>query len=65
MPWLVRKPARTAATPAAAKKETPVPVAAARAEPKPAPEKQASAESAIDALRKARERAQRRTDKER
>jgi hypothetical protein len=45
--------------------KTDVPVAAAPAEPKPAPEKPASAESAIDALRKARERAQRRTDKER
>jgi Mg-chelatase subunit ChlD len=65
MPWLVRKPARTAAAPAAAKVKTPAPVAAARAEPKSAPEKPASAESAIDALRKARERAQRRTDKER
>jgi Mg-chelatase subunit ChlD len=65
MPWLVRKPARTTATPTAGKKETAMPVAAARAEPKPAPEKPASAESAIDALRKARERAQRRTDKER
>jgi Mg-chelatase subunit ChlD len=65
MPWLVRKPARTAAAPAAAKVKTPAPVAAARAEPKSAPEKPASAESAIDALRRARERAQRRTDKER
>jgi hypothetical protein len=35
------------------------------AEPKPAPEKPARAESAIDTLRKARERANRRTDKER
>ena len=37
----------------------------AAAESKPAPEKPASTESAIDALRKARERAQRRTDKDR
>jgi len=51
--------------PAAGKSKTAVSVAAARAEPKPAPGKPASAESAIDALRKARERAQRRTDKER
>lgn len=65
MPWLVRKPVRAAATPAAAKAKTVGPSAAAPAEPKPAPEKPASAESAIDALRKARERAQRRTDKER
>jgi hypothetical protein len=34
-----------------------MPVAAAPAEPRPAPEKPARAESAIDALRKARERA--------
>jgi Mg-chelatase subunit ChlD len=65
LPWLVRKPARTAAAPAVAKIKTTAPVAAATAAPKPAPEKPAGAESAIDALRKARERAQRRTDKER
>ena len=39
--------------------------AAARAEPKPVPENPASAETTIDALRKARERAQKRMEKER
>ncbi len=62
-PWLVRKPARRTSAPVAAK--TTAPVSAAPAETQPAPEKPASTESAIDALRKARERAQRRTDKER
>jgi hypothetical protein len=65
LPWLVRKPARTAARPAVAKKESVAPVATAPAAPKPAPAKPASTESAIDALRKARERAKSRTDKER
>jgi len=65
LPWLVRKPARTAARPAVAKKESVAPVAAEPAAPKAAPAKPASAESAIDALRKARERAKNRTDKER
>jgi Mg-chelatase subunit ChlD len=64
-PWLVRKPARRATAPAAAKDKTAEPVSAAPAAPKPVPEKPASTVSAIDALRKARERAQRRTDKER
>jgi Mg-chelatase subunit ChlD len=62
--WLVRKPARPANAPAA-RAATVAPIAPAPAGPKPAPEKPASTESAIDALRKARERAQRRTDKER
>jgi hypothetical protein len=65
LPWLVRKPARTTAKPAVAKKESVAPVAAEPAAPKAAPSKPASAESAIDALRKARERAKSRTDKDR
>jgi Mg-chelatase subunit ChlD len=64
-PWLVRKPARTTISPAIAKTKTAAPVSTTPAEAKPAPEKPASTESAIDALRKARERAQRRTDKDR
>ncbi|HEY5042391.1 MAG TPA: VWA domain-containing protein [Verrucomicrobiae bacterium] len=64
-PWLVRKPSRRTTAPIVARTKTAKPVTAAPAEPKPAPEKPASTESAIDALRKARERAQRRTDKER
>jgi hypothetical protein len=64
-PWLVRKPARSATAPAAVKIKTAAPITTTTAEPKPAPEKSASTESAIDALRKARERAQRRTEKDR
>jgi Mg-chelatase subunit ChlD len=63
-PWLVRKPARTKAAPIAAGIKSAAPVSAAPAEPKPAPEKPAGAESTFDALRKARERAHRRTDKD-
>ena len=62
-PWLVRKPAQKIAT--VAKTKPAAPVSTAPAETKPAPEKPASMESAIDALRKARERAHKRTDKER
>jgi hypothetical protein len=64
-PWLVRKPASSATAPAIAKIKIAATIATATAEPKPAPDKPASTESAIDALRKARERAQRRTDKDR
>jgi Mg-chelatase subunit ChlD len=64
-PWLVRKPARTTTTPASAKNKTAAPVSITPAEPKPPREKPASTESAIDSLRKARERAHRRTDKDR
>jgi len=63
-PWLVRKPARTTAMPAAVKAKAAAPAAAsATVETKPVAEKPASADSAIDAMRKARERAQRRTEK--
>jgi hypothetical protein len=62
-PWLVRKPARTATAPAAAKSVTIAPVPVTTVETKATPEKPASTESAIDALRKARDRAQRRTDR--
>ncbi len=64
MPWLPRKPATAKSSPVMARSQTssnsPAPVAS-----RPMPEKPASAESAIDALRKARERARSRTDKER
>ena len=57
-------PVTPTSMPAAAKAKTAAPVAAVAVAPEPAPEKMASTESAIDALRKARERAQRRTDQE-
>jgi hypothetical protein len=63
--WLVRKPVRTATAPAAATTKTTAPVSAMPAETKPTLEKPASTESTLDALRKARERAHRRTDKDR
>ncbi len=64
LPWLIRKPVPTTAASAVAKTKTAAPVSAAVVEPKPAPQNVASTESAIDALRKARERARNRTDKE-
>jgi hypothetical protein len=64
MPWLVRKRAQTSTVSAAIAKNVETP-AAEPAAAKPMPEKPASTESNIDAMRKARERAQRRTDKER
>ena len=64
-PWLPRKPAPTPRAPVVVKTIPVAPVAAARSEPKPVPLKPASTESAIDALRKARERARNRTDKDR
>jgi len=66
-PWLVRRPARakTLVVTPKAKPDAPKTAPNISAESKSASEKPASAESAIDALRKARERAQRRTDKER
>ena len=57
-PWLIRKPARPTGKPLIVKPNAPVSPA-----PKTEPEKPASADSAIDSLRKARERASRRTDK--
>jgi len=63
MPWLVRKPARKTAAPAVAATKADAPAAAASATSKPATEKPASADSAIDAMKKARERAQRRREK--
>ena len=67
LPWLTRKSARASKAPAAApvKAKAPAPAAAAPSEPKPGLGKPASAESAIDALRKARARARNRTDKDR
>jgi hypothetical protein len=64
-PWLVRKPARMATAPAATKTISAAPVSTTPAELKPTPEKPAGTESTFDALRKARERAHRRTDKDR
>jgi len=64
-PWLVPKPVQTTTAPASAKMKSPAPASATPAETKPALEKPAGPESAFDALRKARERAQRRTDKNR
>ena len=64
-PWLVRKPVRQPKVPTAGKISARPAVATTPAQSSPAPEKPAAAESAIDALRKARERASRRTDKDR
>ncbi len=64
-PWLVRKPVRTTIAPAASRTKGTTPVSDMPAETKPTLEKPASGESTFDALRKARERAHRRTDKDR
>jgi Mg-chelatase subunit ChlD len=63
-PWLVRRPARTTTAPVA-RTSTVAPVSVAPVGIKSASEKPAGAESTLDALRKARERAHRRTDGER
>jgi hypothetical protein len=65
LPWLTRKPVPVTNSPALASAKAATPVATTHAEPAPVPAKPASTESAIDALRKARERARSRTDKER
>ena len=65
MPWLARKPAQRAPTPAAARVELVAAATVKSADAKPASAKPATVESAIDALRKARERAKSRIDKER
>jgi Mg-chelatase subunit ChlD len=67
LPWLARKPVAKAVSPQAAtgpKTTVGAPVNA-RPEPKPAPGGPGHADSAIDALRKARERARNRTEKDR
>jgi hypothetical protein len=64
-PRPVPKSTRTATAPAAAQTKSTAPVSTTLAEPKPAPEKPASTASTFDALRKARERSHRRTDKDR
>jgi Mg-chelatase subunit ChlD len=64
-PWFVRKLARSTVAPSVAVSEMAKPVSASGIEPKSAPQKPAGTESTIDALRKARERASRRTNKER
>jgi hypothetical protein len=61
-PWLIRKPARKAPAPASSKDRTVAPVQTTPASP--LTERPPVAESAIDALRKARERAHRRTGKD-
>jgi hypothetical protein len=61
-PWLTRKPS---AAPAPAGKSAALPPVAARSESPAAPQPPASGESAFDALRRARERARSRTDKDR
>jgi len=62
MPWLVRKPVQKMKAPAAVRIE---PVAAVKpTDVKPASTKPASTDSTIDAMRKARERAKSRMDKE-
>jgi Mg-chelatase subunit ChlD len=60
MPWLVRKPGRTATVMAAKSKTEPVSAA-----PPPAPDKPVTTESSLDAMRQAREPAQRRTGRDR
>ena len=65
LPWLVRKSASTTTSPTAAKSKTAVPAFTAPVESQPVSQKVASTDPAIDALRKARERARSRTDKER
>jgi Mg-chelatase subunit ChlD len=57
MPWLTARKSKPVTAPAPS---TPRPAAAPPPEPKPAPEVRPGAESAIDALRKARERAKNR-----
>ncbi len=58
------KVVRKAPRPVTAKAKAPEPVSVQAAKPKSPPEKTTGTESAIDALRKARERAQRRMDKD-
>src|SRR5262249_8266495 len=65
LPWLIRKPARRTSSPFVANTKTAAPVSTTPVETKFGPEKPAGTESTIDALRKARERAQRRPDKDR
>jgi hypothetical protein len=60
MPWLVRKPIRPDAG-RAAKVTLSAPARAVPADPKPLPQTPASSQTAIEALRKARERAKNRT----
>ncbi len=69
LPWLRRKAEPAKAVPAAAKAPAAAPVSPARSaaptEPKSVPASSAVTGSALDALRKARERAKNRTDKDR
>jgi Mg-chelatase subunit ChlD len=64
-PWLIRKPSRKTTAPATVRTKTAASISAAPAETKSASERPAGAESTFDALRKARERAHRRTDGDR
>ena len=64
-PWLVRKLVRTTTAPTSARTKSIAPVSVTPVATKIALEKPADAESTFDALRKARERAHRRMDKDR
>ena len=64
-PWLVRKPQRKTPTPVTTKSTARPSDPVAPIQPAATPDKSAEPESAIDAMRKARERASRRTDKDR
>jgi len=63
-PWFGRKPRQQAPAPASAQTPRTSPLASVSAQARPAPRSPVSTESTIDAMRKARERAQRRRDKE-
>jgi hypothetical protein len=62
-PWLIRKSAPQKATPTAAKQQAAPIVSSEPETTKPVSEKSASADSNLDSLRKARERASKRADK--
>ncbi|MEJ0091553.1 MAG: hypothetical protein WDM80_17630 [Limisphaerales bacterium] len=62
-PWPVRKAARPKTAPIMTKSKPDKPVSSATTTSKPVSDKSISGDSAIDSLRKARERANRRTDK--
>jgi Mg-chelatase subunit ChlD len=62
-PWLVRKPVRSKTAPIPTTQKSVTPSASTPAPSQSATGKPASSDSAIDSLRKARERASRRTDK--
>jgi hypothetical protein len=61
-PWLVRKPSRRTTTPVPVWAKPPAPDSPTPAAPMPAPKESVGGLSAIEALRKARERARRRSE---